>query len=173
MAVDNTGSLFDGNVYVSWTNAVQNVLNVVFVRSTDGGASFSTPIPLSSSNLNQGSMTAVGPDGDVYVVWVESRTNILIRKSSDGGGSFAPAVRVAAFDPIGAPSIKCDYCGLVLKGDLGSLHPPIIAVDRSAGASRGKVYVVFANASRNDASDVDLTSSGDGGGNMERSVATE
>mgnify|MGYP000359595999 CR=1 FL=1 len=166
ITVDNTGSPFDGNVYVSWTLAKAGVLNVRFSRSTDAGSSYTTPVQLSTGGSDQSSIPAVGPDGELYVVWHDQTTGeIFIRKSMDGGVSFAPAVRIATARAIGElESETAQYCGRVLKGSLRAGRGPSIAVDRSSGASRGAVYVAFsAHGAGADAADVHLTSSRDGG----------
>jgi len=64
-----------GNVYVAWAEIVGDGIGmqsrIMFSRSTNCGASFSTPIQLSAPNtLNQGTTIAVAPDtGNTYVSW--------------------------------------------------------------------------------------------------------
>jgi hypothetical protein len=166
ITADNTGSVFDGNVYASWTFASSNVLKIRFARSTDGGASFSAPMVLSDGTKDQGSVPVVGPGGVVHVLWVDIASNtIFVRKSIDGGVTFAPAVSVASSTPIGAnEGSTSQYCGPVLNGSIGVFVSPIIAVDKSGGPNNGKLYVVFAGrGAGTDAADVFLTTSGDGG----------
>jgi Bacterial Ig-like domain (group 2) len=169
VVVDNTGGRFDGNVYASWALA-KGVLNILFSRSTDGGASFSSPIQLSDGTSDNLSIPVVGPAGEVYVAWVDQAQlpqsgNIFVRKSTDGGVSFAQAVLVATVIPAG--ELEADtqqYCGRVLKGSLSAGRAPIIAVDRSGGPNSGTVYVVFSShGAGNDRADVYLTRSSDGG----------
>jgi hypothetical protein len=81
-----------GNVYIAWSDFHGSGCNeILFSRSTDHGATFSTPIKISGGICgNQGPSIAVGPNGNVYVGW-EGTT----------GGSFAKApgsVDGAAFD---------------------------------------------------------------------------
>jgi hypothetical protein len=100
IAVDtNPNSPFHDNIYVSWTRLLVTG-QVQFVRSTDGGATWSNPLPLSSSNSNnltapgsapEGSITQVGPDGTVYVVWREVDSGVYVHRiavSHDGGKTF-------------------------------------------------------------------------------------
>jgi hypothetical protein len=80
-----------GNVYIAWSDFHGFGCNeILFSRSTDHGASFSTPIKISSGICgNQGPSIAIGTDGNVYVGWEAST-----------GGSFAAApnaVNGAAF----------------------------------------------------------------------------
>jgi hypothetical protein len=95
---DWAGSPHEGNVYVSWTlfpGAGQD--QVLFSRSTDGGATFSKPIKISKGIANaQGSDIAVAPDGTIYVVWRQFASTasgvedaIVYVKSTNGGASFS------------------------------------------------------------------------------------
>lgn len=171
IAVDDTGGGFDGNVYVCWTNANRNVLNIKLSRSTDGGNTFSNVMLLTSNSsmavVNQSSMPAVGPDGEVYVSWTErpsnaSTTAIFIRKSTDGGLTFSPATLVTSLTPSG--STGSGACLRALNGGIRVGTNPIIAVDKSTGLTRGRVYIAFnAAGSGADASDAYLTTSSDGG----------
>src|SRR6266567_5634406 len=156
IAVDTTASPFSGTVYATW--AFQG-LTPRFSRSTDGGASFSLPIGLSTHG-----MPAVGPNGEIYVVGLDA-SDVVVTKSTDGGLSFGPAVPVASVIPIGhIESATAQYCGMVLKGSLRASVSPRIAVDRSGGPNNGTVYVVFASHGAGaDEADVYLTRSTDGG----------
>jgi len=164
IAVDNTGGPFDGNVYVSWTNPSSNILTIMFSRSTDSGASFSTPMPLSPAGRYQGSMPAIGPNGEIYVVWLDLGSNqILLRESIDGGLTFGSQVLVATANPIGSFG-RCP--GRSLKGDIRPAPFPIISVDKSGGPFEGNVYVAFSSdpdGSGPDMADVFLSYSTDGG----------
>ncbi|CAN5880575.1 hypothetical protein BH11GEM1_BH11GEM1_31680 [soil metagenome] len=165
ITADNSGGRFDGNVYVSWSFASQNVLNILFSKSGDGGASYSPPQSLSSGPLDQGALPATGPDGEVYVVWLENANRVLVRKSIDGGETFKAAVTVAQVDAIGVTNARAPAgCGPVLNGDVRARSLPAIAVDRSGGAQSGTVYVAFSGRGvGSDNADVFLVSSRDGG----------
>lgn len=163
ITADNSGERFSGNLYVSWTFARSNVLSILFSRSTNGGASFSPPISLSSGPLDQSSIPVTGPNGEVYVVWLENNNSIIFAKSTDGGVTFNIPVRIAQLQEIGNASVT-PGCGNVLNGEVRARSWPSMAVDRSGGAQNGKVYVVFsARASISDNADVFLVSSSDGG----------
>ena len=75
---------------------------ILFARSTDGGATFSSPIPLSDPTGSFSFLPDVAVDrnnnNNVYVVWTRVTTvgEIVIVKSTDGGVSFGPPV---AFNP--------------------------------------------------------------------------
>ena len=53
-------------------------------------------------NLVQGSRPAIGPGGEVYVVWYEygqPQSHLRVRRSDDGGQTFGPELRVHAGFP--------------------------------------------------------------------------
>lgn len=115
IAIDNTGGARDGRIYVSWTD-FSSGSNIKFAYSSDHGVTFSittlgsktgSPGPSAYAapskdtaagqplyTFVQGSMPAVAPNGDVYVIWMENNTtgdntsSFKIRKSTDGGVTF-------------------------------------------------------------------------------------
>ena len=166
VTTDNSGGQSDGNVYASWSLANSSVLKIKFVRSTDNGVSYAAPLELSDGSFDQFSVPAVGPNGEVYVLWVDGISNtIVIRKSTDQGVTFAPAVTVAFLTPIGVlENNTSQYCGRVLSGSVRVRSSPMIAIDKSAGPNRGKLYVVFGGGGAgSDMADVFITMSSDGG----------
>jgi hypothetical protein len=97
----NPASPFHDNVYASWTKFDHRFGDqILFSRSTDGGATFSNPQPLSPGFNNnrvggrQGSAVKVGPDGTVYVVWLDTIDKQAVERiaiSHDGGMTFPGA----------------------------------------------------------------------------------
>jgi hypothetical protein len=130
----------------------------MFSRSLNGGATFSTPIPLSANGtINQGSEPVVGPNGEVYVTWLQFSgprgTGIVITKSTNGGASFGAPVFVAPAVPIGFNSGN-------MLGNFRVNSFPKIDVDQS----NGNVYVVYgSNPGNGDSGDVFFVRSADGG----------
>lgn len=156
IAVDETGGAFDGNVYVSWTRfPAAGSSRIMFSRSTDGGATFSAPVQISDSTFGyQGSVPAVGPDGELYVVW-QHGSEIEIDKSTDGGLTWGADTTVAFISPIPSP-----LPGAFFRDN----SFPTIAVDRSGGPNHGSVYVAWAdNVGVGMGPDVLLSRSTDGG----------
>lgn len=170
IAVDNTGGRFDGNVYMAWTEFTPDGPQILFVRSTDGGRTFSAPLVLSDDISVQGATPAVGPDGAVYVVWIafESNERILkIRRSDDGGVSFAEPVIAARIQRTADPQATRDCRRQALRGGIRTIELPSVAVDHSPTSfSRGTIYIAYQSdpdGSGPDMSDVFLVSSVDGG----------
>ena len=74
-------------MYVSWTRFGAST-TILLTRSTDQGVTWSNPVTVSSEPSVQGSIPAVGPNGEVYVAWYGydfSSENIYFDKSTDGG----------------------------------------------------------------------------------------
>jgi len=159
MAVDS----LSGNLYVSYShfsilggNFVSD--DIRFLRSINDGQTWSGPVKISAGvddGYVQGSRPAVGPGGELYVVWhaigqdansAFGRDFLRIRKSLDQGASFAPQVTADSIFsnfPSGGPGFNRGI-GITFPG---------IAVDRSSGPNRGRVYLTW-NESLNFFADV-------------------
>jgi hypothetical protein len=164
MAVDRSNNpATKGNIYVSWTlftNTGRYTERgaIVISRSTDGGKTFSPRkvISLQGQVDVQGSYPAIGPNGEVYVLYYSDQgeggsnaTALYIAKSTDGGATF-PSVRKVSnitFPPSPLPGSKFRIFIL-----------PTLAVDPRTGA----LYATW-NDYRNGDTDVLLASSTNGG----------
>jgi hypothetical protein len=87
---------------------------IMFKSSSNCGYTWSGPIDLSGANQkNQGSVIAIDPNtGTIYIAWRRFYSNgqpdaILIRKSTDGGHSFSPAVAAVTFLPPASAQLSC------------------------------------------------------------------
>src|SRR5947207_1430803 len=102
---DRTGGPCDGNVYFSWSRFNGNGANAVyFVRSTDHGVTFSSPMKLSESLKSlQFPDISVTHNGHVYVTFrtftsVGPSTDAIYGvKSTDCGKTFSPAQQLTTF----------------------------------------------------------------------------
>ena len=131
-----------GNLYVSYTNFAPGGGRIDFIRSTDNGLTWSAPMTLNQPvtyGSVQGSRPVVGPDGELYVVWTEfdyPENYLRIRRSDDFGVSFGSEQTIVAFIEngwSGAPGYRRNF----------TLALPGIAVDRSTGPHRGRVYATW------------------------------
>jgi hypothetical protein len=100
-----------GTVYQGWnrihTRFGGQSSRVVVARSTDGGASFAPPVPLSPPlGVTTGPQLAVRADGAVEAAWVGSarpvdRGDALVATSHDGGATFGAPRKVGRVVGIG------------------------------------------------------------------------
>src|SRR5262249_21182571 len=85
MVIDTTTSPGRGNIYQNWQTANSfGSANFMFTRSTDGGASWMTPIAIPHQAIF--GTVDIGPNGEVYVIgydanisqqfWVSRSSNV-------------------------------------------------------------------------------------------------
>jgi len=146
--IDNSlTSPYAGNVYDAWTDFGGSMnKRIGFVRSTDGGLTYSTPINISSAlggYLHQGVNIQTGPAGEVYVTWSVYDTSTLstssygFAKSIDGGATFTTPIRMIT----NTKGIR--DTGVLKNHRVNSF--PSMAVDISSGANSGNIYMVWSN----------------------------
>lgn len=135
----------------------------VYIRSVDGGATFSAPLQLNGdgkedlSELVHGGLSqahafgtmAVSLEGDVYTFWLDTRemqgerplASIYIRASHDNGASFEPERRLYTADacPCCQLTAVAGAGGAVYLGSRGvtvdNVRMPMVAVSRDRGAT--------------------------------------
>ena len=111
-----SASACSGNVYFADTNfhGARGSSPVVFSRSTDGGATWSSPRTISSggpegASHNQGADIAVAPNGTVYVAFEafsqQGLDTINLVKSTDCGSHWSQPVIVNTIDAPQAPGV--------------------------------------------------------------------
>ncbi|HYM80339.1 MAG TPA: T9SS type A sorting domain-containing protein [Candidatus Limnocylindria bacterium] len=134
-----------GNLYVSYTNFTPSANQIDFQIQTDptNVAAWSTATTISSAGdagLVQASRPAMGPDGELYVVWAAigpiDVDFFRVRKSTTAGATFGSQVTAASYFAnfgTGAPGFN--------RG-MGITFPSL-AVDRSSGPFRGRVYLTW------------------------------
>ncbi len=81
-----------GNIYVVFN---QNGVSTFFTKSTDGGATWSTPLNISVGlGDDKNASIAVDSSGNIHVVIDQNIRNVYYRKSTNGGASFSAAVQI-------------------------------------------------------------------------------
>jgi hypothetical protein len=153
MAIDvNAGGSYENYIYTVWTD-FPGSNPIRFSRSTNGGQSFSGNLNISGgTTVVQGAVPAVGPNGDVFVVWGIGNpavTGIGFNRSTNGGSSFMHSTppTITSVTQIGTFSnnryrlkITQQYPNGIRVNSF-----PSIAVDRSGSSNNGSIYVVWAD----------------------------
>ncbi len=169
MAVDRTGGRGDGHIYGMWSPVAGCCNPDMFNRSTDGGDSFETPIAI-DGNPRRG-VTAVGPEGEVYVSGhlAVSTSQFMIAKSTTAQDDGA----VLAIDFTTAVDMGGSIERSVGPNPAGLLGQVWVAAGASTGAEKGPapVYVLASiNPPGDDPLDVHIVRSFDGGVTFEPPV---
>ena len=114
LAIDHSGGATNNNIYMlaSVVPSGRSTTDVMFVRSTDGGLTFSAPKrinddPTNPSKWHWFGTLSVAPNGRIDAVWHDSRnaanntdSQLFYSWSTDGGVTWSPNVAVSnAFNP--------------------------------------------------------------------------
>ncbi len=162
LAVDRSGSPTNNNIYM--LASVQpfsagNGSDVMFARSTNGGASFSVPVRINDDPINQNKWhwlgtLAVAPNGRIDCVWLDTRnaanntdSQLFYSYSTDGGATWAPNVAVSnPFNPFeGYPNQNKigDYITIVSDNTGGNVaYSATFNFNASRGQHEEDVYYV-------------------------------
>ena len=114
LAIDRSGTATNNNIYMlaSVVPPGRSTTDVMFVRSTDGGQTFSAPRrinddPVNPNNWHWFGTLAVAPNGRIDSVWYDTRnaanntdSQLFYSWSTDGGVTWAANVAISdAFNP--------------------------------------------------------------------------
>jgi hypothetical protein len=97
-----------GNLYLAWTNFLDESKlpsQIMFSRSADCGATWSKPLVVADTTLNQGANVQVDPtNGAVYITWRRFKSPgvtdaIMFAESRDAGQTFSTPQVVAEIAP--------------------------------------------------------------------------
>ena len=147
------------NIYVTWTMYMGMQGRIVFARSTDGGQGWEPPRDISRSfeGLQQGSgaIPVVGPDGTIYVTWIDFNEGTLMLSVSRDQGLTWPifAEPIMDVEPLPYNIANNEYRTPTL---------PSMAIDNSNANTSGNIYIVW-NDNRYGNPDILLTRSEDDG----------
>ncbi len=161
LAIDHSGGPTNNNIYMlaSVVPPGRNTTDVMFVRSTDGGLTFSAPKRINDDPVNPkkwhwfGTL-AVAPNGRLDAVWYDTRnaanntdSQLFYSWSTDGGLSWAPNVAVSnSFNPFeGYPNQDKigDYITIVSDNTGGDVaYSATFNFNASRGEHEEDVYYV-------------------------------
>jgi BNR repeat-like domain/BNR/Asp-box repeat len=159
IVADNTHGPYAGNLYIGWTRWTLTNSELLFVRSTDDGKTWSRPIEIDNSpglprddnGALEGFAATVGPDGTVYAVWADGN-HLVMTESRDGGRTFSRTRNIVDTAPI---MFKVD--------DVDRSNGfPQIGIDPHGGKKGGRMYVAWSDY-RNGDVDVFCSTSEDHG----------
>jgi hypothetical protein len=87
------------DVYVVWQAKTTGKYQIIFAKSTDGGATFSAPVNISANQGDSSYPKIIAHGNDIYVAWSFTVTNkdydVLFTKSTDGGATFSTPVNIS------------------------------------------------------------------------------
>jgi hypothetical protein len=136
IAVDRTGGLRDGNVYIAWSRFYD--VKVMFVRSTDRGTTWSAPVQVSDAGVtSQWPVPIVARNGNIVVAWDNYNNNSITYDISTNGGTSWGTDR--ALTSCGT-SIQSDINGGITVFPYSSL-----VMDETPGIRGGWIYCVYAD----------------------------
>lgn len=149
MDVDRSNGPRRGTIYIAWADGRYGDPDILLVRSTDGGETWSAPIRVNDDPLGNGAdqwfpWLAVDPTGRVIVTFFDRRRfpggrpyEIWGAISRDGGASFDTNFLVSEVSSDGSLNdFIGDYSGLAATADL--LYP--FWTDLRAGTGESDVY---------------------------------
>ena len=162
LAVDRSGGPTNNNVYMVASvqpTGFSTGTDVMFVRSTDGGLTFSAPHRINDDPINHNKWhwfgtLAVAPNGRIDSVWLDSRnaanntdSQLFYSFSTDGGVTWAPNVAVSApFTPFEGYPVQNkigDYITIVSDDTGGNVaYPATFNFNPSSGQHEQDVYFV-------------------------------
>ncbi|RPI14753.1 MAG: T9SS C-terminal target domain-containing protein [Ignavibacteriae bacterium] len=137
---DQSAGPYSNYLYAGWRQ-FGSQSNMRFIRSTNGGMNWSTPITLSGS---QGAYVSVGPNGNtpggcVYFACMNGGSLVLYR-STDAGQTFPNTFVAASPSPPGTSCAGRNTVKNCIRTDMF----PRMAVDNSYTSTRGNVYIAYA-----------------------------
>src|SRR5438034_4842687 len=161
LAIDRSGTATNNNIYMlaSVVPPGRSTTDVMFVRSTDGGQTFSAPRRINDALINPNKWhwfgtLSVAPNGRIDSVWYDTRnaanntdSQLFYSWSTDGGVTWAANVAVSdAFNPFeGYPNQSKigDYITIVSDNTGGNVaYSATFKFNPSRGQHEEDVYYV-------------------------------
>ncbi len=139
----------NNNIYMTWTlfekygsKNTEDSSHILFSKSTDEGITWTKPMRIDdhggdcidSDSTVEGAVPAVGPHGEVYVVWA-GHEKLFFDKSTDQGKTWLTNDKIIANQYGGW---NYDIPGIYRTNGL-----PVIACDLSESKYRGTIYINY------------------------------
>ncbi len=149
-------SPYRGRLYIPWKRVIprDSSTQIMLSFSSDGGLTWSTPVPVSerlpfsSEDTTYGQsfpLAATGPDGTVYVVWNHGPQKAIgFAFSRDGGQSFSPPRLIHRYRPLGMARRIPEGVRHTVKGGVRAETYPVLVCDTTSGPRRGWLYLCWA-----------------------------
>lgn len=160
----------NGNIYVTWTqfdsygsSSPNHRSNIMFSKSLDSGMTWAPALRINevdgdcidSDNTVEGSVPAVGPNGEIYAAW-SGPAGLVFDKSLDHGETWL-ANDIFVSDLPGGWDIA-------IPGIYRANGFPVTVCDLSGGPNHGTIYINWSDQRNGeDDTDVWLIKSSDGG----------
>jgi len=145
-----------GWLYTPWKRVVNrdSSTQIVFSKSTDEGATWSSPVAVSERFPGTSEATTfgqsfpllrTGPDGSIHVVW-NSGTESAIRyaRSTDGGKTFTTPRIIQNYNPFGIKSTINGQSNSRVKKVVRAECYPSLTIDNTRGSRNGNLYLTWA-----------------------------
>lgn len=157
ITVDNSpNSPYRGRLYVPWKRVIprDSSTQIVISYSSDRGDTWSVPIPISPSKSGTSEDTtfgqsfplaAVGPNGEVYVVWNDGTESAIgFAKSTDGANTFSNPRHIVKYNPFGKTKyITNQGYRHTVKGAVRAEAYPSLVCDYTSGTQSGYLYLCW------------------------------
>jgi hypothetical protein len=171
-------------VYIAYTWNSPGILTtdqkITIVGSNDGGNSYTQPLTIDDDDGSLFAGPAVGPNGELYVVWHDF-DNGQIKIDRDLDGLWANTFQFG--HDVGVAALRESFISKTTPANpaRGMDNGPSIDVSRT-GPFHGRIYVAYTDTFNGNDTDIYLTSSDDNGatwtpvgqaGNVESSTGTD
>jgi hypothetical protein len=151
-----TVDLANDNVYVVWENASIDGQSIYFSKSTDQGMTYTARQKISGpGSTGNGAYPAVGPNGEIYVLWSNFNNALYFDRSLDQGNTWLPN-DVVVTNTIDQPRSPLD-------GGFRNPLIPALAADATSGPLSGRIYAVWGDERFSGDPDIALSWSDDRG----------
>ncbi len=144
LAVDDLpGSPYVNYFYAAWTDYGAPNVPIMFNRSIDGGATFQAPIQISAFR-GGGANVQSGPNGELYICWADYSPTQYLPAT---GIAFRKAIFQSSVTPVFFPETIAFSIAGITGGFVNHFNDtrvndfPAMAVDRSCGNYRGRIYI--------------------------------